>query len=243
MNLTETIIKLADYNDKCAPRQWQPHRRTAINRLYYVNGGTAWYIDTQGKHLFKKGHLYLLPSNANFILEQDPADPIDHLYFDFAITPPIANGMVYEWDCQDPVLLHTVQVLKQLVKTKASFSAVKDLFCWFLEYIFVKHRIDRVSDPAIGKAVLFILENYRNPIAVADIAAAVNLNPNYFIRLFKSKIGVSPYHFVREMRISKAVSLLRYGRTLQQAAAYVGFENASSLCHAMRNSRFKEGVE
>ncbi len=241
--MEETIIKLANYNDTCAPEQWHNERSTAINRLYYVNGGDAWYTDAGGKHPLQKGHLYLLPSNANYILGHDPQNPIDHLYFDFAITPPIANGEVYEWDCQDPVLYQTVQTLKHLVKTNAPFSTVKGLFCWFLEYIFKTKNIAQVDDPAISKAVLYILENYRNPITVADIAAAANLNSNYFIRFFKAKIGVSPYRFVREMRISKAVSLLRSGRTLQQAAVYVGFENASSLCHSMQNSRFKEGVE
>ncbi len=241
--MEETIIKLGNYDDKCAPVQWCAEYKTAINRLYYINGGNAWYTDTLGRHPLQKGHLYLLPSNANYILGHDPGDPVDHLYFDFALTPPIADSFVRELTCDDPVLYHTVHSLKQLVKDKAAFSTVKDLFYWLLEYILKKENIHRMEDPAITGAVLYILENYRKPITVADIAGAVNLNPNYFIRLFKTKIGVSPYRFVREMRISKAVSLLRYGRTLQQTAAYVGFENASSLCHAMQNSRFKEGVE
>lgn len=61
---------------------------------------------------------------------------------------------------------------------------------------------------SIKTALTYIRENYREKIYIADLAGQVNLNEQYFCRLFKKAIGSSPIEYINEYRIKQARRLL-----------------------------------
>ena len=61
---------------------------------------------------------------------------------------------------------------------------------------------------SIKMALTFIKENYHNKIYISDLAGQVNLNEQYFCRLFKKAIGSSPIKYINEYRIRQAKRLL-----------------------------------
>lgn len=61
---------------------------------------------------------------------------------------------------------------------------------------------------SIKTALTYIHENYREKIYVADLARQVNLNEQYFSRLFKKAIGSSPIEYINDYRMKKARMLL-----------------------------------
>ncbi|MDE7428183.1 MAG: AraC family transcriptional regulator, partial [Lachnospiraceae bacterium] len=61
---------------------------------------------------------------------------------------------------------------------------------------------------SIKTALTYIRENYREKIYIADLAGQVNLNEQYFCRLFKKAIGSSPIEYINEYRIKQAKRLL-----------------------------------
>lgn len=61
---------------------------------------------------------------------------------------------------------------------------------------------------SIKTALTFIRENYQNKIYLSDLAGQVNLNEQYFCRLFRKAIGYSPIEYVNEYRIKQAKRLL-----------------------------------
>jgi len=77
-----------------------------------------------------------------------------------------------------------------------------------------RHRGSRL--PAAGAAgsaqieriTRFIAEHYREPLAVQDIAAAVNLNAKYLMRVFKQQCRLSVWEYLTQLRISHAQRLL-----------------------------------
>lgn len=61
---------------------------------------------------------------------------------------------------------------------------------------------------SVKTALTYIKENYQEKIYVADLARQVNLNEQYFCRLFKKAIGRSPIEYVNEYRIKQTKRLL-----------------------------------
>lgn len=61
---------------------------------------------------------------------------------------------------------------------------------------------------SIKTALTYIKDNYRDKIYITDLAGQVNLNEQYFCRLFKKAIGHSPIEYINEYRIKQSKRLL-----------------------------------
>jgi len=78
----------------------------------------------------------------------------------------------------------------------------------------------------ILKALDFIEKNYHQNILIEDIATSVGLSTDYFSRMFKQFIGVTPQEYVKNVRLAKATELLReHDMRITQVAEKVGFED------------------
>ncbi len=72
-------------------------------------------------------------------------------------------------------------------------------------------------------------------LRLADVARAVGLSPFHFLRLFKRETGVTPYRFVIQARIRKAIVLLRETNLpVTRVALDVGFADLSNFINAFR---------
>jgi len=61
---------------------------------------------------------------------------------------------------------------------------------------------------SIKKVLTYIKDNYQEKIYISDLAGQVNLNEQYFCRLFKKAIGRSPMEYINEYRIKQTCRLL-----------------------------------
>lgn len=76
----------------------------------------------------------------------------------------------------------------------------------------------------------FILDNLSEPIGLRDIASTLGMSQYHFSRVFKAAEGLTPYQFVRETRIRKAMDLLqRTDQSLADIAYDCGFSSQSHL--------------
>ena len=80
----------------------------------------------------------------------------------------------------------------------------------------------------ILKAIGYIEKNLGNNISCKNVANHINMNSNYFSRLFKKEIGQSFSDFVLQKRIDKATELLyNTNHTIQEIVDMVGIESIS----------------
>lgn len=78
--------------------------------------------------------------------------------------------------------------------------------------------------------------HYYSQLSCEMLAALAGMSRFHFIRTFKAAYGVTPYHYLMQVRIHHAKLLL--GTTqqpLDAVAAAVGFDTQSSLCKAFRS--------
>ncbi len=78
----------------------------------------------------------------------------------------------------------------------------------------------------IDKAIKFIETNYYKPLSVDEIADSVGFERCYFSTMFKEHTGMSPYHYLNQVRITKAVMLIsEKGYSVGEASEMVGVDS------------------
>ena len=86
---------------------------------------------------------------------------------------------------------------------------------------------------AVGHVVAmarYITTHYCEPIRAADVAAAVHLNPNYAMTLFREVLGTTVHTYLTARRIAEAQRLLLTGdATTSQIAEAAGFGSHSGF--------------
>jgi AraC family transcriptional regulator len=77
-------------------------------------------------------------------------------------------------------------------------------------------------------AAEYIDRNLRNRLTLAEIAAEVDLNPQYFARVFKKAVGQAPHQYILEKRVERAKALLKTSElSLVEIALQVGIATQS----------------
>lgn len=105
----------------------------------------------------------------------------------------------------------------------------------------LKRSTRRELDRRLALGVDFICTRFREPITLAQIAAAAQLSPFYFLRQFCSVYGCSPGKYLQRRRCRAALELLRESKwTMAMIAEHVGLGTRSSLC---RRIKAEFGVE
>lgn len=85
-----------------------------------------------------------------------------------------------------------------------------------------------------GTMAQFVVERHREPIAVADIAAAVHLTPSHAMTVFRRAVGITLGQYVTMCRVADAQRLLlTTSMTTSEIAATSGFGSLSSFYQHM----------
>ncbi|MBQ8879439.1 MAG: helix-turn-helix domain-containing protein [Clostridia bacterium] len=222
-----------------APPDWYTKGTPRPYRLYYVISGRAYYSVGGESTELCKDHFYLFPSSMPFNVTQDGEDRLNHLYYDFMMTPSVVTGEPLVCSLEDhPLIPPLLGLMRKSVcsyryegKTELRGTVISLLEA-FLSLLLEIVPTNKNMDTDILAAIEYIEENYREEISVKGIAALVHLDEDYFIRKFKKYLGITPYAYIRNLRLAVARELRYSGETLKKASASVGFRYPSSYCRA-----------
>lgn len=79
-------------------------------------------------------------------------------------------------------------------------------------------------------------DNLSEKITLEQLAALCNLSRYQFLRRFKSTVGVTPYNWLKQLRLEHACRLLEKGERVSTVAANVGFYDQSHFVHAFKKA-------
>ncbi|GHT43602.1 hypothetical protein FACS189438_1130 [Bacteroidia bacterium] len=65
------------------------------------------------------------------------------------------------------------------------------------------------SNESMKKAISYILENYQSDISMTDVAEQSGIGNRYLRKLFAYHLNISPIEYLSQVRINKAIELLR----------------------------------
>ena len=92
-----------------------------------------------------------------------------------------------------------------------------------------------LSNDVLERLREFVMEHVGEPIDVAMLARMANLSQFHFSRAFTRSAGMSPYRCVVQLRLQRAVEMIRDGDlSLAQIAARTGFADQSHLTRWVR---------
>lgn len=90
-----------------------------------------------------------------------------------------------------------------------------------------------ISDKRLRRVVELIAARFAEPLTLSELAAEAGISKFHFTRLFRQKLGRTPYRFLTETRLTAARSLL-IGTDLSigEVASYSGFSSPSRFATA-----------
>ena len=219
--------------------RWQQRPEIEMQRLYLIRGGQGCFLRPDGTtEPFARDTFYVFPHNLKARFFSDPADPIDHVFFDFLSAPPIVAPQPLVYPAQSAPLRAMGALLTAVWRSEPPQDQRKRLGMQLLRTALTLLDDDAplpyCADGAVCAALDVMHSRYAEPISIARLASSLHFEENYFIRRFRSVMGQTPYAYLRAYRLMRAAELLARGGMPAQVAAQVGYENPSSLSRALR---------
>lgn len=86
----------------------------------------------------------------------------------------------------------------------------------------------------ISKAKDIIFSSYKQPLSIDEISQSVCISKYHFTRVFKDIYGISPYQFLKKVRLEKAKELLAKDYSILETIDIIGFEESNSFINAFK---------
>lgn len=125
--------------------------------------------------------------------------------------------LVDEWPCRDAGA--------RLRQTACAYAILGTL---------LKSKPAAVKSSLVEQAIGLMQVHYPEELSVAALANQVGLERTYFTELFKDRTGLSPYQYLKKLRIQKACQLLAQGHSVAETADLVGMES-HNFCRVFRS--------
>lgn len=154
----------------------------------------------------------------------------------------------------DPLLAASIARLCRRAAAQDPDLAADCLLLAALAGALTRHAGRRLATPVVGResraahlARDFIEGHFARPVRLDSLAALAGVGRYRLIRAFKAAYGVPPYAYLTNVRVRRAIQLLRGGMPVAEAALECGFADQSHLSRLVKRStgvtpaRFRPG--
>ncbi|WP_277053263.1 AraC family transcriptional regulator [Zestomonas thermotolerans] len=152
---------------------------------------------------------------------------------------PMFRGSVYA----DPDLVAALGRLHRLLEDPRA-SALQRQTLWREVMLELLRRHADLPEPrrpgqeprAVTRARELLASRLETPPSLEELAAAVNLSPFHFARVFRAATGLPPHAWVKQRRLEQARALLRAGCLPVEVACRLGFADQSHLARQFKQA-------
>lgn len=222
------VTSVSEYQDVVAESSWGfVQKPTNFTRLYYIQGGEAYYKDEDCFFQFEEGKLYLLPVEKEYILYHNPKNKLNHLFCHITTIPRITNPLIIPIQ-ENELAYDSLLLLKKHIKSKdVSFilKCIELLITSLPDELFWS--CGMTDSASLIKR--YIEDNIENEISLEIIAAEFGYSKTYLIKKFRSIYGITPIQYLQQKRLETAIMLLRDGETIESITRKFHYSNASNF--------------
>lgn len=214
-------------------------RRTEAFARHYHDGYTIGVvldgyeaIETRGqRHPLTAGSVYL--SNPAEIHDGQPVDERGwsflSFYFDRSALDPDQGEPIFEKFLADRDTAASIARLLPRLGSRVRLAA-DTAFQSLVSQAFRERRLSGGEPTKVAMVADYIESHYAEDLALAQLAALVDLHPRYLISVFKKEMGVTPHAYLIAARCNAAMRALCTGAPIARVAADCGFYDQSHLC-------------
>lgn len=142
--------------------------------------------------------------------------------------------MLPRWDMLGPLVRHYRETVPLSSTTFAQHHLFMVMLIEFVEAAFIGWRQQQnvpVNNPdALSLSVMVAASQIAaEPLGedtVDRVLSTIPYNPDYFRREFSRQVGLTPHKYQEFKRMERAMALLASGRTVKQAAEFVGYQDS-----------------
>jgi len=228
----------------------------------HVHEGFVFAVIEQGAHRFEhRGGSHLAPLGSMILINPDElhscskahdqgwryrafypevarvTQVLEELQLSRGSLPGFADSVLH-----DPSLSRTFAELHRLLESQA--SALQQQTAWreAILRLFQRHaRVAAAPAPgceplAVRQAKELLAAQLSAPPSLEQLAAAVNLSPFHFARVFRRATGLPPHAWLKQRRLEQARALLKSGCAPVGVAAQLGFADQSHLTRQFKQA-------
>jgi Transcriptional regulator containing an amidase domain and an AraC-type DNA-binding HTH domain len=227
---------LLEYGNTHVNEEWKIDEKIppGYSRVYYVYDGEVEYEDDQRRMLLKKGHLYIFPSAAVYRMNQNPQNRLYCTFLHLDVFPTLITELVELPIEETPLLQHILfafaaSIEKNDVKLTFALSDVFEIYC-------KEHEIFHSPVKQISYVLLYIAKNIEQNITIEVLSKIAGYNEQYFIRLFKKTVGVTPHQYILSYRLKESKKLLKTDLSITLISKMTGYGDMKSFSRSFQNN-------
>lgn len=213
--------------------KWDFDRSRILNRLYYVNSGSAVIHNGTDEYRLTNGNFYIIPQCKSF----QPIDSkdFDHTYFDFYSSRIFRSDRIAEFGGDVLCASSFFEHINPIINNKNIKPIMEQYLSGFMALIEAKYKeLHFVSESSVTYALNIIHSEYAD-ITTDTLAKRINLNKSYFIRLFSSTMGITPMKYIRAVKVSHGKKLIQNGESITRAAELCGYSSPAAFYNAVKS--------
>ncbi len=93
-----------------------------------------------------------------------------------------------------------------------------------------------ISKQEIHRAIDYLHANFNKDFSLTDLAEIVGFSKYHFIRVFKKETGKTPYHYFIDLKLEKAIELIKMQKySVTDICFMCGFKDHSHFCRVFKN--------
>lgn len=232
---------------RCGESWKEYHVSCPFSKLYYIRKGEC-ELTIEGKvYHAVPGMLFLIPAhtrhsyyhvNENYIekywmhfdLKTGDDQALKSLGLPYYVTVPESASL--DGLFQEIISLSGQMDLAARMQEKAAILKLVSTYIRLAQEEGYHPLPERPSSPEkdIHQVIEYMNSHLSSKITVAELAGLLHLHPNYFIRLFKTHMGVPPLNYWTKLRVERAKSLLENtSLPISDVMQQVGFDDISTF--------------
>lgn len=225
---------LLQYGNTSVSSDWAVIEKTPIgySRVYYVYSGEVEYIDEQQKTTLKANHLYIFPSASAYSMKQNPDNRLVCTFIHIDVFPALITNLV-EVSVEDNLIVKHI-----LLSLAASIDAFDIKLVYALSEVFEiyckEHNLLTSPIKQISKVLIYISEHIESQITITNLSKIAGYNEQYFIRIFKKTVGLTPHQYIISFRLKEAKKLLEKDMSITQIAGKTGYSDIKSFSRSFK---------
>ena len=204
-----------------------------INRSRYsINGNIIYYVKPREFHSILPEAVEKPISYYAVLFSPESENPTDNEVLSLLQQSWQAPNHSLPANTRDRFLLEDLYMLSRSKvpgsKRTAEYALISLLYRWSAGFVpsNVSGAPEQSKNEHVERALSYMSKHVREKLSSDDLADAMGLSEEYFIRLFRQHLGMSPFQYFTRLKIEAASAVLVDNHlTISDVATRFGFEN------------------